>query len=251
MEQYLTHLDWTALATLTLALVAVGSILQTQALRRNDIRRQDELAFRRALRELWGNVQHLGGWSQLEERPSKRWEAAALTFTDTNNLLAAVWIPLKLWYRIQSMLWNIKAYAIRVDDAVAKGGANELRWARDGWYIADLYLKQLVRYLFAEMRRRRIGMPVDWRASQPLCEPLAHYYAPADDSPAKAAYNLEHALTVPPHVPWADEPDDPAYAECRLETLIARARERHAQDQAQLKRDMGGWERRSNGRSDP
>lgn len=114
--------------TLLVALAAFGSIVQTQRLRKAEVREQRVLAFRRALKELWDNIQHLRGWGQLEERPSGRWQVAALTFTETNNLVAAVWVPSKLWYRIQSVIRNVQAYAIRIDDsATGRGGPNDLR----------------------------------------------------------------------------------------------------------------------------
>ncbi len=87
-------------------------------------------------------------------------------------------------------------------------------------------------------------MPDDWRTHQPLCEPLARHYDPQALSPAAAARNMEAGSVFPPHVPFAAEPDDPVYAECKLETLIARARERHAERQEELAATHGGWEHR-------
>lgn len=88
------------------------------------------------------------------------------------------------------------------------------------------------------MRRQKLHVPADWEGSQPVCEPLSHHYAPQDDTPSKAARNMEGGITVPPHVAWAEEPKDRVYAECRLEKMITRARERHAEEQAQPK----GWQ---------
>jgi hypothetical protein len=191
------------------------------------------VAFRTALTELWDNVQHIGQWSHLQDRPSTRWSAAALTFAATKNLLAVVWVPSKLWYRITTVIRNIEAYATRVDDAVTKGDS-DVQAAREWNRIIDLYLRQLARYLFAEMRRQGLEVPDDWKERQPLCEPLPWIYDPRAPSPTAAAHNMEAGSVFPPHVPFAPEPDDPVYAECNLETLIARARERHAQHQKEL-----------------
>ena len=174
-QQWLAQRDWTAIGTLSLALATVLAIFQARAHRRDEVRHRDVIAFRTALMELWDNVQHIGEWSQLQERPSKRWSAAALTFTATQNLLVAVWVPSKLWYRIKTVIRNIEAYATRVDDAVTKGDPH-VRSAREWTYIIDLYLRQLARYLFAEMRRQGLDVPDDWWTHQPLCEPLAWHY---------------------------------------------------------------------------
>jgi hypothetical protein len=227
-RQRLSHWDWTSIGTLTLAFATVLAVLQARAQTRADVRQKQVLAFRMALMELWDNVQHANAWSNLQNRPSHRWSAAALTFTATRNLMTAVWFPSKLWYRITTVIRNIEAYATRVDDAVTKGDS-DVQHAREWNRIIDLYLKQLACYLFAEMRRQRLDVPADWIARQPLCEPLAWTYGPAFPSPAAAAYNMEAGSVFPPHVPFADEPDDPVYADCMLAALITRARERHAQ----------------------
>lgn len=162
-----------------------------------------------------------------------------MTFTATKNLLVVVWVPSKLWYRITTVIRNVEAYATRVDDAVTKGDSN-VQDAREWNRIIDLYLKQLACYLFAEMRRQGLDVP-DNRTDQFLCEPLAWVYGPASPSPAAAANNMESGSVFPPHVPFAAEPDDPVYAECTLEALITRARERHAQQQEELHATHGGW----------
>ncbi len=231
--------DWTAIGTLSLAIATVAAVLQARAQWRDEMRQRQVLAFRMALMELWDNVQHINKWSHLQERPSQRWSAAALTFTATKNLLVAVWVPSKLWYRITTVIRNVEAYATRVDDAVTKGD-NDVRSAREWNRIIDLYLKQLARYLFAEMGRRGLDVPDDWKA-QPLCEPLAWNYEPGFSSPAAAAHNMESGSVFPPHVPFAPEPDDPVYAECTLETLITCARERHAQQREESAATLGGW----------
>lgn len=239
-QQKLTQWDWTAIGTLSLAVATVLAILQARAQRRDEVRQRHVLAFRIALMELWANVQHIGEWSSLEGRPSKRWSAAALTFIATRNLLVAVWVPSKLWYRITTVIRNIEVYATRVDDAVTKGDG-DVQNAREWNRTIDLYLKQVACYLFAEMRRQGLDIPDDWKAHQPLCEPLAWIYEPASPSPAAAAHNMEAGSVFPPHVPFATEPDDPVYAECRREALIIRARERHAQKQEELRATHYGW----------
>jgi len=237
-RQWLLQRDWTAIGTLSLALATVFAVLQARAQRRDQVRQRQVLAFRTALLELWDNVQQISGWSHLQDRPSQRWRAAAVTFTATKNLLGAVWVPSKLWYRITTVIRNVEAYATRVDDAVTKGDS-DVRAAREWNRIIDLYLKQLARYLFAEMRRQEFDVPENWTA-QPLCEPLAWVYGPASPSPAAAASNMESGSIFPPHVPFAAEPDDPAFDECTLEALITRARERVAQHQEDLHATYGG-----------
>jgi len=92
------------------------------------------------------------------------------------------------------------------------------------------------------MRRQGFDVPDNW-THEPLCESLAWVYGPASPSPAAAAHNMESGSVFPPHVPFAAEPDDPAYAECRLEALIARAREISAEQHQQLRATGGGWTR--------
>ncbi len=75
-------------------------------------------------------------------------------------------------------------------------------------------------------------------------EPLAWIYDPQASSPAAAAFNMEAGSVFPPHVPFAPEPDDPVYAECKLERLIGRAQERHAEQEEELAAAHGGWEYR-------
>ncbi len=120
-RQRLARWDWTAIGTLSLAVATVWTILQARAHQRDELHQRDMVAFRAALMEIWDNVQHISGWSRLEERPSKRWRADALTFAATKNLLAVLWVPSKLWYRISTVIRNAEAYATRIDDAIAKG----------------------------------------------------------------------------------------------------------------------------------
>jgi hypothetical protein len=238
--------DWTAIGTLALALVTVYAVLQARAQSHDEARQRHVLAFRMALMEVWKNLQHVAEWSHLQERPTKGWTAADLSFTAIKNVLVAVWEPSKLWYRITSVIRNIEAYAIRIDDAVGRGGDSDVRPAREWNRYIDLYFRQLARYLYAEMQRQGLDVPTAWNR-EPLCEPLAWPYCPDFPSVDAAARNMESGGVFPPHVPFAAEPDDPAYSECRLAMLIARARERHAENQAELHATMGGWKHVSGG----
>ncbi len=242
-------LDWTAVLAFTTGLLALATAwvaLESRKFRRETARRNDEIAFRAALVELATDIQAVEAWHpKLEPMiPPGKWLQAPLAFDATKRLLAHVWLPAALWDRLATTITNLQAYVEVVTaqtrglppDAATRGeytpqrqNITELR------YRIELYLKQLIRYLLAEMQRQRLHVPSDWKAGRALFDPPAWYYDPEFKSAADAAIAVDRGPMWPPFTAQAPEPDDPAYGDCGLELLIERARQRIDEEDAAMR----------------
>lgn len=239
--------DWTAvsaIATILLAAGTFGVIWEARAARIEAARRTREVVFRATLVELATNIEVLESWDPLQQSdPPQGWPQAPLAFVAMKDLLAHVWLPGALWDRVTTLMTNLRAYmevmlaqihSLPADSATRGEYVPQRENIKELYYIIDLYLKQLASYLIAEMARQHLDLPRDWRDGRPLFAPLPWRYNTRFSSLTATAYVLETGPAWRPFTPQAPEPEDPAYAHCRLERLMKQAQQRAEAADAQL-----------------
>jgi hypothetical protein len=218
--------DWgtwaIAIATFLLATATLFLACDSWRGRREQERQRKELAFRAALNELAGYIISFEQWEPKSNLRADIWWKYPLQFYKLIDLVGAVWIHSKLWERINGgVLLMIKVEEELLKDYMGREHPDQnFNAFTDTYYNLDLYLKQLIRYVYCEMQRQSLTVPKGlWEAK--VFQPLAWSYGDLSRTPEQIAITFE----IIPFLSLSREPDDSAFGKCRLATLIEQARE--------------------------
>jgi hypothetical protein len=208
---------FTAFATMQLA-------VESQKHRDEQERQRKELAFQAVIVEMASYIGHFNRWHPANNSDfwvDEIWWMYPMRFNRLTELMEAVRLHPKLWERIVggslvAIQWLEKHLndfrETRKRNVAVKAPINE-------YFVLDLYLKQLARYVVCEMQRQNQPVPQGVRETK-FFQPLAWNYDRLPDSPKEAAQIIESKF-MPPGLP---EIDDFSFHECQLEVLINEAR---------------------------
>lgn len=240
MDNNAAIITWTAVlagATVFLALATIWLALEARKARLESSRKDKEVAFRAALTEMAHNIVAIETYNPrlgIRTHPAN-WIEQRLQFENLKYLLATTWLYPKLWERIQTIIVNLETREIHMK-ATVEGGTSS---ATDEYYLLDLYLKQVARYLAAEMLRQKFeSTELNQVAHSELYKPLPWVYGTRDQTSEGNAQLLETQVT-PPFLKPSTEPTDKIFAGCRLATLIEEARLAHEKMTNELSNQLG------------
>ena len=205
-------------------LMAAGTFylaFETRISRKRTEAQSKQVAFRAAIREIAENVANLHGWyPKLESKPSDSWLNQRLNFESLSHLMNLVAVHPQVWQRTIALIRNLKAAEIVLKSGLIQ--QNE-ELTKEYFYKIDIYLKQLARYLAAEMRLN--GFPKEEASAligNSLMRPDQWSYGDFILTPAAIAVNME----IQPIFPFSalpSEPTAPAFANCMLALLVQEA----------------------------
>lgn len=213
-----------AVFTGVLALATFRLVKEAKDSRVEQERQRKEIAFRAALMEVADYITSLNKWTPAFGRPQRIWWEDPLKFSRLTGLLESVWIHPKLWERLsRGTLIRIKELEGYLKDCISRPAEDYTKIQNEvvrNCDNLDLYLKQLARYIFCEMRRQKLNAPEDvWNTA--TFQPRPGVYGDLLLSPETAA-KLFESQHIPPLQP---ELDDAAFHDCRLQILIGEARQ--------------------------
>lgn len=214
-----------AVVTFLLVLVTAWLVWETRNSRIQGEHQRKEIAFRAALVEIADNIASLNRWSPALGMYKGVWWNHPLKFPKLTELLETVWIHPDLWERIRGgtlpRIANIED-RLNVTLINSQTAENSTAWQNDAeemYHSLDLYLKQLARYVFCEMRRQGLNAPENtWNTA--TFQPRPWLYGDSN-LPSETVADLFETQLIPPLSP---EPNNAAFRDCRLQVLIGEAR---------------------------
>lgn len=208
---------FTAFATIQLA-------IESQKQREEQEQQRKKLAFQAAIVEMATYIGNFNKWHPTNNSDfwtNDIWWMYPMRFNRVTELMETVQFHPKLWERIVGgSLMTIQWLENHLNDFMENRKRNVAgKIPISEYFLLDLYLKQLARYIVCEMQRQNQPVPKGVRETK-FFRPLAWNYVGLPDSPKEAAQIIESKF-MPPGLP---EIDVPSFHECRLEVLIDEAR---------------------------
>jgi hypothetical protein len=208
-----------AIFTALLAAATFYLAIETRATRTSAQRQTNRAIFRSAFQEIAQNLSDLHGWyPQLEPNPSEYWRHQRLSFAAVSDLFTHVAVHPRIWERAIAIVRNLRAAETSLKEDIV---ARDLELSKTYFYRIDLYLKQLARYIAAEMATNGIPhVEVEGLLKSHLLSPARWPYGDVELPPATIAHGME-VQPLSPFSALPPEPEESAYAQASLAQLIA------------------------------